>query len=85
MPAKNYRKFHGKLLISRDIYVPTSVFSEIDPVPVVVWFYGGAYLVGSKHELDITQVPLYSGQGILDVTPKPLIFIVGNYRLSAFG
>ena len=52
---------------------------------MVVWFYGGAYVFGSKNEFDISKIPLYSGQGLLKATPDPLIFVAGNYRLGAFG
>ena len=65
--------------------MPASVLNGNAQVPVVVWFYGGAYLFGSKDEFNITQVPLYSGQGVLQATPDPLIFVAGNYRVGAFG
>lgn len=65
--------------------MPASVLNGNAQVPVVVWFYGGAYLFGSKNEFNITQVPLYSGQGVLQATPDPLIFVAGNYRVGAFG
>ena len=68
-----------------DIYVPQSVLTGTKQVSVVVWFYGGAYIFGSKHQFDISKIPLYSGQGLLGATPDPLIFVVGNYRLGAFG
>ena len=68
-----------------EIYVPLSVLNGTKPVLVVVWFYGGAYIFGSKHQFDISQIPLYSGQGLLTATLDPLIFDVGNYRLGAFG
>ena len=68
-----------------DIYVPSSVLNGTELVPVVVWFHGGAYMFGSKHEFNISQIPLYSGQGILTSTQENLIFVVGNYRLGAFG
>ena len=68
-----------------DIYVPASVLEGNIQVPVVVWFYGGAYIFGSKHQFDISKIPLYSGQGLLKATQDPLIFVVGNYRLGAFG
>ena len=54
-------------------------------MPVVVWFFGGAYVFGSKHDFDMSQIPLYSGQGLIETTPEPLIFVAGNYRLGAFG
>lgn len=69
-----------------DIYVPLSVLqSTTTKASVAVWFFGGAFLFGSKHEFDITQLPLYSGTGVLSVASEPLIFVAGNYRLGAFG
>lgn len=68
-----------------DIYVPASVLNGNTQVPVVVWFYGGAYLFGSKDEFNITQIPLYSGQGVLEATSHPIIFVAGNYRVGPFG
>ncbi|MCJ1372575.1 hypothetical protein MMC20_003800 [Loxospora ochrophaea] len=68
-----------------DIYVPVSVLNGLSLVPVVVWFYGGAYVFGSKHGFDISKLPFYSGQGVLAATSEPLIFVAGNYRLGAFG
>ena len=68
-----------------DIYINHTAFTAPNPVPVVVWFYGGAFVFGSKAQFDITQFPLYSGEGPLGATKDPLIFVVGNYRLGAFG
>lgn len=72
-----------------DIYVPRS--AALSPsgskVPVVVWFYGGAYVYGSKDILG-PDVPFYNGTGPLlsaKESNKKLIFITGNYRLGAFG
>lgn len=71
-----------------DLYVPRSaVSSPSSSVPVVVWFYGGAYVYGSKNGLG-PSVPFYNGTGILQAAAKAksnLIFITGNYRLGAFG
>ena len=69
-----------------DIYVPLAALSAApNSVPVVVWFYGGAFVYGSKSEFDITTFPLYSGDGPLGAAKEPLIFVAGNYRLGAFG
>lgn len=71
-----------------DLYVPSSAVSSPNPnVPVVVWFYGGAYVYGSKNGLG-PDVPFYNGTGMLQAAAKAnskLIFITGNYRLGAFG
>jgi carboxylesterase type B len=71
-----------------DIYVPRSALSSPKPkVPIVVWFYGGAYVYGSKNGLG-PDIPFYNGTGILQTAKAAktkLIFITGNYRLGAFG
>jgi carboxylesterase type B len=71
-----------------DIYVPRSALSSPKAkVPVVVWFYGGAYVYGSKNGLG-PDIPFYNGTGILQAAKAAktkLIFITGNYRLGAFG
>ena len=75
-----------------DIYVTASLFSKGSPPPsasasVVVWFYGGAFVAGSKDGND-TNNPLYTGVGAINAAnalDKPLIFVAGNYRLGAFG
>lgn len=70
-----------------DVYAPASNFDEngnpIQKLPVIVWFYGGAYAFGSK---DLGGgVPLYTGQSMLAAQDYNAIFVAGNYRLGAFG
>lgn len=73
-----------------DVYVPASVFKKensIPKVPVIVWFYGGAYISGSKGGFANNTI-LYTGVGPIDSAQafgKDVIFVVGNYRLGAFG
>ena len=65
-----------------DIYVPVSALNPNTPkLPVVVWIYGGAYAFGSKLQMD----PLYTGHGIVENSGNKLIYVVGNYRMGAFG
>jgi carboxylesterase type B len=67
-----------------DIYVPASAFEPNAPkLPVVVWFYGGAYAFGSKQNFGPDYPEFYSGQGLME--QNDLIFVAGNYRLGAFG
>ena len=69
-----------------DLYVPVSAFNHSQPaLPVVTWFYGGAFVFGSKSEFDITRVPLYNGVGPIAAADSSIIFVVPNYRLGAFG
>jgi carboxylesterase type B len=68
-----------------DLYVPVSALNGTNTLPVVVWFYGGAYLFGSKSagkDLKLS-LPFYSGAG--PQSQGDMIFIAGNYRLGAFG
>ena len=71
-----------------DVYVPKSAFdSGAANTPVVVWFFGGAYIFGSKNAFG-PNMPFYSGDGILESAskiPKDVIFVAGNYRVGAFG
>lgn len=74
-----------------DVYVPRSAMDAAGKkkytVPVVVWFYGGAFIFGSKDVIE-TEGLFYSGEGFLKLAKKfkePMIFVVGNYRLGAFG
>lgn len=67
-----------------DVYVPRAVFDEdgeANPLPVVVWIYGGAYSFGSKNQLG----PLYTGRSILRESGYRTIFVAGNYRVGAYG
>lgn len=65
-----------------DIYVPVSAFqSESEPLPVVVWFFGGAYAYGNKNPAG----PMNTGQSILKASNYQVIFITSNYRVGAFG
>lgn len=72
-----------------DLYVPKTAFSSsAEPLAVVVWIYGGDFAGGSKN-LTFTDGMLYSGTGpirsaITNGEPG-IIFVVGNYRLGAFG
>lgn len=52
-----------------------------NPLPVVVWIYGGAFAFGSKNQLG----PLYTGQSVIAASNYQTIFVAGNYRLGAFG
>ncbi|KAI1076664.1 carboxylesterase family protein [Whalleya microplaca] len=65
-----------------DIYAPVSAFQPgVEPLPVVVWIYGGAYAFGSKNPVG----PLNTGRSMLRASEYGVIFVAGNYRLGAFG
>ncbi|KAI9839327.1 MAG: hypothetical protein M1838_004391 [Thelocarpon superellum] len=69
-----------------DVYVPAKALQDPQnsKLPVVVWFYGGAYVFGSKDALE--PIPgFYDGSGLLRQSKEEMIFVAGNYRLGAFG
>ncbi|CAN9427310.1 unnamed protein product [Alternaria alternata] len=76
-----------------DVYVPSWALEpdsgvDEDPLPVVVWIYGGAYIFGSKDLAFNTTDGLfqaYDGQGIRDAADQGVIWVTGNYRMGAFG
>ncbi|KAI8679046.1 COesterase domain-containing protein [Fusarium keratoplasticum] len=68
-----------------DVYVPRSVFDDPGsqpPLPVTVWFYGGAYAFGTKR---MNSGPLYNGRSLIKASNYTTILVAGNYRLGAFG
>lgn len=72
-----------------DLYVPRSaaISPSTHKLPVVVWFYGGAYVFGSKN-VPLSEGILYGGTSFLQgakAMGEDMIFVVGNYRLGAFG
>ena len=73
-----------------DIYVPASVLDNGTPnasVPVIVWFFGGAYVLGGKIGSN-PDSPFYTGAGPISAAnafSKDVIFVAGNYRTGAFG
>lgn len=76
-----------------DIYVPKTVLdsnSSAADVPVVVYFYGGAYVMGAKADKTDSNNPLYIGDGLINAAhtlagQEDVIFVAANYRLGAFG
>ncbi|KAF2836457.1 alpha/beta-hydrolase [Patellaria atrata CBS 101060] len=83
-PPPDYPQSEDCLFL--DIYVPKSALQpNAAPLPVVVWFYGGAYVYGNKLQFG-PPYPMYTGQGIMEQAQNMnMIWVVGNYRLGAFG
>ena len=68
-----------------DVYVPASALNNSNSkIPVINWFYGGAYIFGAK---DASQSPLpyYDGTGLIQASHNSVIFVASNYRLGAYG
>lgn len=73
----------GEDCLFLDLYVPKAAFdsTQVKTMPVVVWFYGGAFAMGSKNQLG----PLYTGRSVITASNYSTIFVAGNYRVGAFG
>ncbi|KAL8667906.1 MAG: hypothetical protein Q9202_000371 [Teloschistes flavicans] len=68
-----------------DVYVPaTAVENPSVRLPVISWFYGGAYLFGAKDQFD-PVLPFYHGTGLLQESGGNVIFVASNYRVGAYG
>ena len=73
-----------------DLYVPASILDNGIPtkkVPVIVYIYGGAFEGGLKAGNDSNN-PIFTGVGPINAAAafnQSAIFVVGNYRLGAFG
>ncbi|KAJ7323875.1 Alpha/Beta hydrolase protein [Mycena albidolilacea] len=62
-----------------DIFKPSSPGSGYR-LPVFIWLYDGAFEVGNSRDTDVSLVVERSVQ-----TGEPIIIVIPNYRLSAFG
>jgi carboxylesterase type B len=87
VPRKKHAPEQDEDCLFLDIYAPRKNFDKdghpIDKLPVIVFFPGGAYAFGSK---DLGgKLPLYSGRSILNEGKNKAVYVVGNYRLGAFG
>ena len=69
-----------------DVYVPGSAVRspKTKSLPVIHWFYGGGYVLGSKNQLQ-PLLPFYDGSGLITQSGGNVIFVASNYRLGAFG
>ena len=64
-----------------DGYVPTKAVQ--DPalkLPVISWFYGGAYIFGGKDSFE-PLLPFYDGAGLIEESGGNVIFVASNYRV----
>jgi len=67
-----------------DIYVPAAAIENPSlKLPVISWFYGGAYVFGGKDSLG-NAVPFYDGTGLIQESGGNVIFIASNYRVRKF-
>jgi para-nitrobenzyl esterase len=76
-------KFDGGLFIGQEDCLYLSVFAPVQPagappLPVMVWIYGGAYILGDEWELG-----WYDGAAL--ARTRNVIVITLNYRVGPFG
>lgn len=66
-----------------DLYVPAAAVEDPSlKLPIVSWFYGGAYFFGGKDQFgDI--LPFYDGTGVLQESGGNIIFVASNYRVAS--
>jgi carboxylesterase type B len=68
-----------------DVYVPAKALKNPSiKLPVVVYIYGGGYVLGSKDTYQ-PLLPFYDGSGLMGQSGNNMIFVTLNYRLGAFG
>ena len=69
-----------------DVYVPGSAVRDPkhSQLPVIHWFFGGGYILGSKNQLQ-PILPWYDGSGLISQSHNNVIFVASNYRLGALG
>ena len=65
-----------------DLYVPAAAVKNPSlKLPVVSWFYGGAYIFGGKDSYG-DVVPFYDGTGVIQQSAGNVIFVTSNYRVD---
>jgi carboxylesterase type B len=68
-----------------DIFVPAKAIKYPNlKLPVVVYIFGGGYLMGSKDPYQ-PSLPFYDGSGMIDQSGGNIIFVSFNYRLGTYG
>ncbi|KAI4255807.1 MAG: hypothetical protein L6R42_006553, partial [Xanthoria sp. 1 TBL-2021] len=79
IPLPSFRKASEDCLFL-DVYVPRNAVEDPSlKLPVISWFFGGAYTFGGKDSFD-PVVPFYAGTGMLQQTDGNVIFVASNYR-----
>jgi carboxylesterase type B len=70
----------GEDCLFLDVTVPAKVIREPGKhsLPVMAWFYGGAYIIGSKEQRGDAEAMIRASDG-------NVVWVAGNYRLGAYG
>ncbi|XP_007527948.1 bile salt-activated lipase-like [Erinaceus europaeus] len=66
-----------------NIWVPQGEKEVSQNLPVMIWIYGGAFLMGSGHRANFLKKTLYDGEEI--VTRGNVILVTFNYRVGPLG
>ena len=66
-----------------DLYVPAAAVNNPSlKLPVVSWFYGGAFIFGGKDAYE-DVLPFYDGTGVIQQSAGNVIFVASNYRVRS--
>lgn len=66
-----------------DLYVPAAAVKNPSlKLPVVSWFFGGAYIFGGKDAYGHI-IPFYDGTGVIQESEGNVIFVTSNYRVDS--
>lgn len=64
--------------LTLNVYAPHQSADSKEVLPVMIWFYGGAYVLGDSYSLG-----LYNGAALAE--QHDIIVVVPNYRLGTLG
>ncbi|KAL8850387.1 MAG: hypothetical protein Q9221_004707 [Calogaya cf. arnoldii] len=68
-----------------DLRIPAAAIKDPSlKLPVISWFYGGAYIFGGKDQFS-DAIPFYGGTGLVQQSGGNVIYVSSNYRLGAYG
>lgn len=65
-----------------NVYAPTAAIGSRSPLPVMVWIYGGAYIMGDAYEVVLGQ-SAYDGSALAG--RHDVVVVTLNYRLNGLG
>ena len=82
-PRKKSRVDESIDCLFLDVYVPAAAVKNPSlKLPVVSWFFGGAYIFGGKDSYG-DLVPFYDGTGLIQQSAGNVIFVASNYRVGS--
>jgi para-nitrobenzyl esterase len=75
VPGMNVREIDEDACLTLNVWAPEA--RDNSPLPVLVWFHGGSFVIGAS------SLPVYDGR--LLASEQQVIVVSANYRLGAFG